>query len=221
MTSGNSMIRGLLVDLDDTLIDDTWAMQAAARMLARSFEVPGCRTPEQAAVRWSELTRISWRRFSTGEVSFEEQRRERVRAFLCRPLSDRDADELFAHYLIEYEANWRLMPGADAFIERTSRLPRAIVSNGERRQVERKLSVLGLRDAFEVVVTPEAARAPKPHPDIFRAAISLIGLEASQCLMIGDDLDADILPARQLGMEAFHIVRGVAGKGIADVALAI
>jgi len=212
------MIRGLLVDLDDTLIDDTWAMQAAARLLVTSFEVSGYRTPEQAAARWSELTQISWRRFRTGEISFQDQRRERVRAFLCRPLSDRDADEVFAAYLIEYEANWRLMSGAAAFIERTSSFPRAIVSNGERTQVERKLAVLGLRDAFQVVVTPDAGRAPKPHPDIFIQAAASIGLEPDQCLMVGDDLEADILPARQLGMKAFHVVRDVAGKGIADAA---
>ncbi len=39
----------------------------------------GYGTPEQALDRWREVTDGQWARFSAGEVTFEGQRRDRVR----------------------------------------------------------------------------------------------------------------------------------------------
>jgi putative hydrolase of the HAD superfamily len=205
-----------LIDLDDTLIDDTWAMQCAARSLALNFEVPGCDTSEQVVDRWSVLTQLNWRRFRNGELSLLEQRRERVRGLLQRPLTDSQADEVFAGYMVQYQLNWRLVPGATEFLSRTQSLPRVIVSNGERSQVHRKLLVLGIQDHFVAVVTPEDAQVPKPNPKIFLQALEFLGIKPQDCLMIGDDFEADIQPAQSLGMSTFHVLRGTVGREIID-----
>jgi putative hydrolase of the HAD superfamily len=135
---------------------------------------------------------------------------------LQRQLNDPQADEVFAGYMVQYQLNWRLVPGATEFLERTESMPRVIVSNGERSQVHRKLVALGIQGHFVAVVTPEDAKVPKPDPRIFLQAVEFLGLKPHHCLMIGDDFEADIEPAQRLGMSTFHVIRGTAGRELID-----
>lgn len=47
----------------------------------------------------------------------------------------------------------------------------------------------------------------KPNPALFERAMQAFGVNASECLMIGDRLKADIVPAQSLGMHVKHFVR--------------
>lgn len=44
----------------------------------------------------------------------------------------------------------------------------------------------------------------KPDPAIFRYALRHFGAPASACVYIGDNLEKDIKPARELGMKVIH-----------------
>jgi putative hydrolase of the HAD superfamily len=208
--------RAILLDLDDTLLDDTHAMQTAVLALATVHEVPGDAMPDEIVRRWTELTQTHWRAYRCGELSLQGQRRERVRGLLGQPLPDAQADAVFDIYLAAYREHWRLLPGVQDFLHLTQALPRAVVSNGERGQAHRKLDALGLRGHFAAVLTPEDAGAPKPDPRMFLQAAALLGVAPGECLMIGDDFEADIAPAQALGMATFHVARGVAGRGLLD-----
>lgn len=211
------MIRALLLDLDDTLLDDTHAMQAAVLALAAAHPVPGRPHELEVQRRWAELTQTHWRAYRHGALSLDGQRRARVRGLLQHPMDDAEADAVFAVYLTAYRAHWRPMPGLAEFLQRTAHLPRAVVSNGERGQAHRKLDALGLRPHFAAVLTPEDVGAPKPDPRMFMQAAALLGAEPARCLMVGDDAEADIAPAQALGMATFQVQRGVAGRGLLDV----
>jgi HAD superfamily hydrolase (TIGR01549 family) len=47
----------------------------------------------------------------------------------------------------------------------------------------------------------------KPHPTIFRAALELLGVEATESVMVGDSIDDDIEGARAVGMRALLLDR--------------
>ena len=47
----------------------------------------------------------------------------------------------------------------------------------------------------------------KPHPSIFRAALELVGVAASESVMVGDSLAHDIAGAHQVGMRAVLLAR--------------
>jgi HAD superfamily hydrolase (TIGR01549 family) len=47
----------------------------------------------------------------------------------------------------------------------------------------------------------------KPHPEIFRHALALLGVEAEEAAMVGDSFEDDIEGARALGMKAFLLDR--------------
>ena len=91
-----------------------------------------------------------------------------------------------------------------------------IVSNGERGQSLRKVERLGMGRHFVAVLTPEDTGKPKPDPSIFLAALALLGLEPADCLMIGDNHEVDIVPARSLGMAAFHVSMHEPGRRLVD-----
>ncbi len=72
-----------------------------------------------------------------------------------------------------------------------------------------KLDALDARGLFDhVVASGEAAGPPrlKPHPAGYLRAAELLGVEAEDCLVIGDREDADGEAARQAKM-AFRLVR--------------
>jgi len=67
-----------------------------------------------------------------------------------------------------------------------------ILTNGfEEIQTER-LKRTGLAPYFNEMITAEKAKALKPHPGIFDYAFRAAQSNASDCIMIGDDLEADI-----------------------------
>jgi FMN phosphatase YigB (HAD superfamily) len=124
-------MRGILLDLDDTLIDDRASTRSAleAFMVAHRIE----RREEQSA-SWREIAARHWLRYEAGEVGFLEQRRCRVRDFLGRNLSDEEADEAFLPYANAYERSWRLFPWVAGFLEKTRDIPKVIITESATSQ---------------------------------------------------------------------------------------
>ena len=78
------------------------------------------------------------------------------------------------------------------------------------------LERFGLAGAFEAVVTAAAVGAAKPDPRPFEVALSRLGVEAAQCLHVGDDPSTDVAGAEAAGMSALLVDRsghgGLAGR---------
>ena len=79
-----------------------------------------------------------------------------------------------------------------------------LISNGSR-DLEEFVSHHGL-DA-DCAIGSRAFGRTKPHPEIFRHALALLGVEPEEAAMIGDSYEDDIEGARALGMKAFLLDR--------------
>lgn len=203
------MIRALLLDLDDTLLDERASSAAGFEALWAAYPGPAGETADQALARWRALSSVQWKRFETGELTFQGQRRARVRRWLGTELADEAADRVWAVYQGAYEAAWRPVAGSLGFLDRTRRLPRLLVTNGERDYQRHKIAVTGLKLFEGRMVTPADAGAWKPDPAIFRFAFDRLaaevqGLQPREVMMVGDDLLRDIEPARTLGFAVWH-----------------
>ena len=66
---------------------------------------------------------------------------------------------------------------------------------------------LGLSKYFDIAIFSFEVGLKKPHPLLFEQALNALGVKERESLMVGDSLEADILGARILGMEAALIVR--------------
>jgi HAD superfamily hydrolase (TIGR01549 family) len=68
----------------------------------------------------------------------------------------------------------------------------------------------GIDRYFEVWAVSEEVGADKPDAAIFERALSMAGVPAGRCAMVGDRLDNDVEPARQQGMKGVWLLRGEA-----------
>jgi len=69
---------------------------------------------------------------------------------------------------------------------------------------------------FEFVTTYENSRHCKPNLGYFKDVLELSGLEARDCLMVGNDTSDD-LPASRLGMDVFILTDCLINKDNVDL----
>jgi putative hydrolase of the HAD superfamily len=95
-----------------------------------------------------------------------------------------------------------MVDGADEVIEELARDVRlAIVSNYMHAPVVYgTLERLGLRRHFCAVVVSSELGWLKPHPKLYRTALTRIGARAEETVFVGDDIDNDIRAPKALGL---------------------
>jgi putative hydrolase of the HAD superfamily len=203
-------IRAVVWDVDDTLFDYTTADRVGmGAHLAAEGLLDGYGTVAEAVARWREITDQQWARFSAGEVSFEEQRRERIRVFLGEALSDAEADAWFGRYMRHYEAAWALFPDVLPVLEALAASHRhAVLSNSSLTVQDRKLRVLGVHDRFEVILCAAELGVSKPEAGAFLAACDALGLTPREVAYVGDHPEIDGRGAADAGLLSVWIDRG-------------
>lgn len=110
-----------------------------------------------------------------------------------------------ARLLGEYFELFTLVPGIRGILEEldAAGLVQGVVSNWPP-SLKSFLDFHGLSRYFKVVVGSGEFGAAKPDHAIFRHALRRLGVPASECIFVGDNLHNDIIPARSLGMHAIH-----------------
>lgn len=79
-----------------------------------------------------------------------------------------------------------------------------IITNGFQEIQDNKLKNAQLYGYFHQIVNSEMAGVKKPNPKIFELALELANVRPENSVMIGDNIEADILGARNLGFHAIH-----------------
>ena len=77
-----------------------------------------------------------------------------------------------------------------------------LITNATDR-LPQDLAALGLTEHLDLVVNSSAVGFAKPHPEIFRYALSLASAEPSQAAFV-DDMLSNVSAARALGIRAHH-----------------
>ena len=199
------MLRAVLFDLDDTLIDGRAAADAAVLAWAAQHGV----TDDEVCQRWANVSERHYACYQRREITFTGQRRARVREFLSLVATDAEADALFAGYLARYEAGWALFDDAVPALRRAraAGLLVAVFTNGDEDQQRLKLGRLGLTGEIEALVASSMLPVGKPDPRAFSGALDLLGLTAEEALMVGDSLHKDVHGALNAGISAVLLDR--------------
>lgn len=79
-----------------------------------------------------------------------------------------------------------------------------IITNGFNETQFRKLRLCGIEGYFDCVVTSEMSGAHKPQNRAFSHPLSLAGALRGESLMVGDDLQIDIIGAMQFGIDQVY-----------------
>jgi putative hydrolase of the HAD superfamily len=193
-------------DLDGTLFDHRGSARSAAVHFLGSL---GVVASDSTLASWFAAEDEHFERWRSGEISFSEQRRQRLRCVLpplgvSVPADDVDLDELFGRYLRAYESSWQAFPDALPLLRslRGSGHRIGLLTNGAEDQQLAKLRRTGLLDGFDVVCTSEGIGFSKPDARAFAALASELGVEPAACLFVGDDQAKDADGARAAGMQA-------------------
>ena len=81
----------------------------------------------------------------------------------------------------------------------------AMVSNGVYQH--RTAQWLGIDTCFDSIFGSLHVGFAKPAPEIFQMALSSLSIGPSEAVMVGDNWEADVLGARNVGIRGVHLIR--------------
>jgi putative hydrolase of the HAD superfamily len=198
----------IFFDVDDTLVDHSSAERDAALLFYQRVrdQLDGMDGDTFYAC-WHAAAERHFATYNAGEISYQEQRRRRIREFLGAGLSDHDADELFDLYLANYEARWTLFPDVLPCLDGLKDRTLGIISNNGIDATRSKLRRMQIIDRFADVVTPETVRASKPDPRIFEVACARLKVRPGESVYVGDKLITDARAAAGVGLTGVWLNR--------------
>lgn len=205
--------RGILLDFYGTLVhEDDAIISSICEAMCQSASQHA--TPKEIGQFWSDAFvplchRSYGRSFITQREAALQSLSETVRHFDV----SLDPKTLIAEQFVHWTSP-PIFPDTRPFLDYVAmqRLPVCIVSNIDRADIEQAIRFHDFR--FEHLVTSDDARAYKPRPEIFEAALNTLGLGPRDVLHIGDSRTSDVAGAQRVGITAAWINRfGKASSG--------
>jgi HAD superfamily hydrolase (TIGR01509 family) len=176
-TSQISLPRAILFDHDGTLVASEPLHWAAWGSLLEELEIPYVEADLQKMVGMTapEIMTVLLNRYKPGWAAPD---------YDIHGLAQRKND----HYLKHAEIHLTTYPGVREGLKwcHSKKIKTAVVSNAKGRELKAALGWLGILEEFDLVISRDEARAPKPDPAGYLMAASLLGFELHECLAVED-----------------------------------
>ncbi len=118
-------------------------------------------------------------------------------------VTDELIDELAIDYITYLTTFNYLFEGTFEILERLQgKYQLHIITNGFEEAQQRKMDNANIARFFKTVTNSELAGVKKPNPIIFNHALNIAKASPKESVMIGDNLEADVLGAINVGMDA-------------------
>ncbi|HWB66393.1 MAG TPA: HAD family hydrolase [Mycobacteriales bacterium] len=188
------MTRGVLFDIDGTLVDTNYLHTVA---WGEAFRVNGYDVPMSTI---HSLIGQGSERLINSAIGHDDD-----------AVVDAHSD-LYGGHLHALRA----FDGAADLLRRTKRagLQVVLATSASSHEVEHLLRAIDADDAIDHVTGKDDVEASKPEPDIVEAAMSGAGLTAENVVFVGDAV-WDVVATQQLGVGCVGVLSG----GIAEAAL--
>ena len=193
------MIKAIIFDLDNTLLDFIKMKQFAVKAAITAMNEAGLHVDEDKAYQdifdlymekgWeNQLVFDDYLNQTTGEVSHK--------ILAAGIVSYRRARE--ATLLVYPNVNKTLIQ----LIKMGIKL--AVVSDAPSREAWMRLYYLNLHHVFDPVLTFDDTGVRKPSPKPFEMALDQLSVKADEAIMIGDWPERDVEGAKQLGIKTIY-----------------
>jgi putative hydrolase of the HAD superfamily len=119
----------------------------------------------------------------------------------------RELPEAFESYCQEttkrYTSYIQLLPGAKELLEylTSKNIPLSVITNGTQDIQTAAIEKVAIQSYFKTILISGEHGIRKPDARIFQLACERLQVQPEECLMIGDNLSADIQGARSIGMQ--------------------
>lgn len=185
---------GTLVEEDDEVISDI------CKLIAQEADV----SISEIAQYWSSIFTDMCN--SSHGTSFKLQKELEslsLKDVLNKFKVSLDVDEL-SELIIEYWKKPIIFPETKQFLSKIN-IPICLLSNIDNQELQSALSHIGL--SFNYIVTSEDCKAYKPRQEMFDFALSKLNLDSQEVLHIGDSFSADVIGAKNSGIQVAWINR--------------
>ena len=190
------MIKGVVFDLDNTLLDFMKMKEFAVKAAIKGMIEAGLIVNEDKS--YNEINSIY------EEFGWENQKVFDV--FLEKSIGHVD-NKFLAAGIVAYrrarEANLMAYPNVNKTLMALSKsgIKLGVVSDAPSREAWMRIYYLNLYHYFDVVITYDDSGERKPSPIPFQLALDGMGLRPEETIMIGDWPERDVVGAQQIGMK--------------------
>ena len=200
----------LFFDLDHTLWDFEANATETLHQLFHDYELArhGTFTLPQFTARYNEVNHALWRLYQANKISQQQLRETRFTRTLAKlGVAAADVPATISARFTD------LLPLKSAVFPHTHEVlgylkakgyHLHLITNGFEDVQHIKLASSNLTQYFEEVITSEASGCLKPDPRMFAHALARTGATAAESLMIGDNLDCDVLGAYNAGIDQVY-----------------
>ena len=204
-----TIYRHLFFDLDRTLWDyDKNATEALSEILEMQGLMPVFGTIENFWRSFDKYNDALWTKYRNGELTKEALRIQRFeKTFNDYGISNPElASKLNQDFLKLSPQKTTLVDGAIDLLSylKSKKYHLYIITNGFTHIQNIKMRESGLQVYFEQLFTSDKVGANKPNRRMFEHAVKTVNAKKSESLMIGDDLQVDILGAKNFGIDQVY-----------------
>lgn len=194
------MIRFVLMDLDDTILD---FHRAEAAAVSRTFEILGIDPKPEFVQRYSEINAAHWRMLERGEITRPQVLTGRFFQLFSEIGANCDPERTQQIYEAHLSRGHYFIPGAQQLLQDLQgKYLLYLVSNGNAVVQEGRLKSSGIAHCFEDIFISEIIGADKPSKEYFDRCFARIpGFESEQAILIGDSPTSDILGGIRAGVK--------------------
>ncbi len=185
------MIKAILFDLDDTLLDRTRSLEDFVRQQHRRYNLDHV---PYAAYR-SRFLELDQRGYAEKPQVFH--------ALITEFAVPASVDIWLADFQQCAWIRCTLLPDVAAVLAelRVRGYKLGVITNGEAWSQVRKLRVTGLLPLLDLVVISGNEQVKKPDPLIFTRAAERLAVQAAECAFVGDHPRNDVYGAGAVGMK--------------------
>lgn len=150
-----------------------------------------------------------WKLYGDNRISQEYLRYQRLKKtfdVMGHVVAKDRIDFLSTQYIAHLATFGHLLPNALEILNYLHpKYKLHIITNGFEEIQLKKLRNAFIDGFFDQVINSETAGVKKPHPRIFQIALQRSKVLPQNAIMIGDNLEADVLGARKVGLHALHL----------------
>lgn len=187
-----TMVKNILIDLDDTILDFAKAERFA---ITNTFTLLDIETTEEILRRYSEINDWHWKQLELQKMTRQEVMIGRFAMLFKEYDIDKSALEAQELYKQNLSIGHYFIPGALEFIQtlKQENYRLFIVSNGTSSIQHSRIDSANISCYFEDIFISEELGANKPTKEFFDQVFSKIpDITKEETIMIGDSLTSDI-----------------------------
>lgn len=194
------MIKAILLDIDDTILDWQFCSHESARLAAEELNIE---LPSNFYEVFDEVNQSLWDRLQNNEIDIEVLKKLRFKTIFDRfniTLDTKLFEDLFRKNVLSSTIEEK---GARDILEYLySKYYVFAASNSDLYRQVKRLSNCGLLDYFNDIFVSQEIGYSKPSKEFFLECIRRSRFEKDEIIVIGDSLSSDIKGANNANLKS-------------------